>query len=154
MTIGIVTSALNLTGHHPARRMQDIFFSVGNLVNHVLRTQTSNVQVRQMEGKNHHFGVIAPGKVLQRSDGILPLSSGRGWCDHFRIVFLSHLKFVLLSAARTHFMEFGTSISHVLFPVYRAKFRSGCELSYLFRKIDGMSCVQRERDGLRLVVQR
>ena len=56
--------ALNFPPHHPARAMHDTFyFGDGRL----LRTHTSPVQIRAMNGKQPPIRVIAPGKVY-RSD--------------------------------------------------------------------------------------
>lgn len=56
--------ALNFPPHHPARAMHDTFyFGDGRL----LRTHTSPVQIRAMEGGEPPFRLIAPGKVY-RSD--------------------------------------------------------------------------------------
>ncbi|QQS59394.1 phenylalanine--tRNA ligase subunit alpha [Candidatus Peregrinibacteria bacterium] len=93
--------ALNFTEHHPAREMQDTFF-VGNLVNHVLRTQTSNVQIHYMEGKEPPFRVIAPGKVFRKDSDAThsPMFHQVEGLMIDRDVSISHLKFVLLSALR------------------------------------------------------
>jgi len=56
--------ALNFPPHHPARAMHDTFyFPDGKL----LRTHTSPVQIRAMQGRQPPIRVIAPGKVY-RSD--------------------------------------------------------------------------------------
>lgn len=56
--------ALNFPPHHPARAMHDTFyFGDGRL----LRTHTSPVQIRQMQGRQPPIRIIAPGKVY-RSD--------------------------------------------------------------------------------------
>ena len=56
--------ALNFPPHHPARAMHDTFyFGDGRL----LRTHTSPVQVRSMQGRQPPIRIIAPGKVY-RSD--------------------------------------------------------------------------------------
>ena len=56
--------ALNFPPHHPARAMHDTFyFGDGRL----LRTHTSPVQIRAMQGRQPPIRVIAPGKVY-RSD--------------------------------------------------------------------------------------
>jgi phenylalanyl-tRNA synthetase alpha chain len=55
--------ALNTPADHPARSLQDTFFVNGG---HVLRTQTSPVQVRTMEKRRPPVHVIAPGKVYRR----------------------------------------------------------------------------------------
>lgn len=54
--------ALNIPSHHPARDMQDTFyFKDGNL----LRTQTSDIQIRGMEKLEPPFRIIGPGKVFR-----------------------------------------------------------------------------------------
>ena len=56
--------ALNFPAHHPARAMHDTFyFGDGRL----LRTHTSPVQIRAMQGRQPPIRIIAPGKVY-RSD--------------------------------------------------------------------------------------
>lgn len=54
--------ALNFPKDHPARDMQDTFYVSPNVV---LRTHTSPVQVRTMEGRKPPLRVIAPGKVFR-----------------------------------------------------------------------------------------
>ncbi len=54
--------ALNIPKHHPARDMQDTFWTEdGNL----LRTHTSAIQVRGMENAQPPFRVIGPGRVFR-----------------------------------------------------------------------------------------
>jgi phenylalanyl-tRNA synthetase alpha chain len=54
--------ALNIPANHPARAMHDTFyFTDGRL----LRTHTSPVQVRAMQGRKPPFRVIAPGRVYR-----------------------------------------------------------------------------------------
>ncbi len=56
--------ALNFPPHHPARAMHDTFyFADGRL----LRTHTSPVQIRAMQGRQPPIRIIVPGKVY-RSD--------------------------------------------------------------------------------------
>ncbi len=54
--------ALNIPSHHPARAMHDTFyFPNGQL----LRTHTSPVQIRVMQGAKPPFRIIAPGRVYR-----------------------------------------------------------------------------------------
>lgn len=54
--------ALNIPSHHPARDMQDTFFTAeGNL----MRTHTSPVQVRAMEKYGAPLRCVVPGKVFR-----------------------------------------------------------------------------------------
>jgi phenylalanyl-tRNA synthetase alpha chain len=54
--------ALNIPPDHPARDEQDTFYLEGG---HVLRTHTSNVQVRAMTGRPPPFRFIATGRVYR-----------------------------------------------------------------------------------------
>ncbi|MEQ8715213.1 MAG: phenylalanine--tRNA ligase subunit alpha [Cyclobacteriaceae bacterium] len=57
-------SALNFAENHPAREMQDTFFITKN-PDTVLRTHTSNVQIRMMENQKPPFRSIMPGRVYR-----------------------------------------------------------------------------------------
>ena len=61
--------ALNFPAHHPARAMHDTFYvsSETGGDRRLLRTHTSPVQIRAMQGKQPPVRIIAPGKVY-RSD--------------------------------------------------------------------------------------
>jgi phenylalanyl-tRNA synthetase alpha chain len=54
--------ALNIPEEHPARDMQDTFFVADRLV---LRTHTSNVQVRTMAARTPPVRIVAPGMVFR-----------------------------------------------------------------------------------------
>jgi phenylalanyl-tRNA synthetase alpha chain len=54
--------ALNIPDYHPARAMQDTFYTVGG---NVLRTHTSPLQVRYAEVRQPPIKVIAPGRVYR-----------------------------------------------------------------------------------------
>ncbi|MCZ6103230.1 phenylalanine--tRNA ligase subunit alpha [Campylobacter ureolyticus] len=55
--------ALNLPKYHPARDMQDTFYTSDN---HLLRTHTSPVQIRIMQNEKPPIRMIAPGAVFRR----------------------------------------------------------------------------------------
>ncbi|MEC7839014.1 MAG: phenylalanine--tRNA ligase subunit alpha [Chlamydiota bacterium] len=57
--------ALNFAPDHPARDMQDTFYISED---HLLRTHTSNVQVRVMEKNKPPIRVIAPGKAYRNEN--------------------------------------------------------------------------------------
>jgi phenylalanyl-tRNA synthetase alpha chain len=57
-------TALNLPGHHPARDMQDTFYVQQN-PDWLLRTHTSNVQIREMEKGKLPIRIICPGRVYR-----------------------------------------------------------------------------------------
>jgi len=54
--------ALNIPSHHPARAMHDTFYFDAHTL---LRTHTSPVQVRVMEGEEPPLRVICPGRVYR-----------------------------------------------------------------------------------------
>ena len=54
--------ALRIAADHPSRDSHDTFFVSGG---HVLRTQTSPVQIRAMTGRTPPFRFIAPGRVYR-----------------------------------------------------------------------------------------
>ena len=55
-------TALNIPENHPARAMHDTFYIDPE---HVLRTHTSPVQVRYMEGNQPPLKIISPGRVYR-----------------------------------------------------------------------------------------
>lgn len=57
--------ALNIPANHPAKDEQDTFFITKDIL---LRTQTSPVQVRQMEKGRLPIRMIAPGRVFRSDD--------------------------------------------------------------------------------------
>jgi phenylalanyl-tRNA synthetase alpha chain len=63
-------SALNFPENHPAREMQDTFFIEKKNASHegqdiLLRTHTSNVQIRMMENQKPPLRAIMPGRVYR-----------------------------------------------------------------------------------------
>ncbi len=54
--------ALNIPAHHPARAMHDTFYIDEHML---LRTHTSPVQIRVMEGSEPPLKIIAPGRVYR-----------------------------------------------------------------------------------------
>ncbi|HUR12575.1 MAG TPA: phenylalanine--tRNA ligase subunit alpha [Flavitalea sp.] len=57
-------TALNLPEHHPARDMQDTFY-INQNPDWLLRTHTSNVQIREMEKGKLPIRIICPGRVYR-----------------------------------------------------------------------------------------
>ena len=57
--------ALNVPPDHPARDIQDTFWLKPDKLKKLLRTQTSDVQIRYMEKNKPPFAIIVPGKVFR-----------------------------------------------------------------------------------------
>ncbi|NVO01065.1 MAG: phenylalanine--tRNA ligase subunit alpha [Bacteroidetes bacterium] len=100
-------SALNFPPEHPARDMQDTFFIEKN-PDIALRTHTSSVQVRVMEGSKPPIRTISPGRVF-RNEAI----SARAHCIFHQVeglyidkdVSFADLKQTLLYFAKEMFGE-------------------------------------------------
>src|SRR5687767_5228044 len=56
-------TALRMFPNHPSRSMQDTFYIAGS--DHVLRTQTSPVQIRYMQSHKPPIRIICPGRVYR-----------------------------------------------------------------------------------------
>ncbi|MGP1953615.1 MAG: tRNA ligase subunit PheS family protein, partial [Arsenophonus sp. NC-QC1-MAG3] len=54
--------ALNIPTHHPARASHDTFWVDAT---HLLRTQTSGVQIRTMKNKRPPIRIVSPGRVYR-----------------------------------------------------------------------------------------
>lgn len=97
-------SALNFPPEHPARDMQDTFFirkQDGNDI--ALRTHTSSVQVRMMEGGKPPFRAIMPGRVY-RNEAI----SARAHCFFHQVEGLyvdENVSFADLKQTLYHFVR-------------------------------------------------
>lgn len=95
-------TALNIPQDHPAREMQDTFWLDGKMSDHVLRTQTSGIQIRFMEKQNPPIRIIAPGKVFRKDSDAThsPMFHQYEGLMIDKYISLSHLKFVLISALK------------------------------------------------------
>lgn len=60
-------SALNIPSHHPARAMHDTFYFSDE---HLLRTHTSNVQIRYLETHKPPCRVLSSGRVYRCDDDV------------------------------------------------------------------------------------
>jgi phenylalanyl-tRNA synthetase alpha chain len=97
--------ALNFPADHPARDMQDTFYT--DVAPHVLlRSQTSNAQIRYMESHPLPVRVVAPGRVYRNEQ----VSSRKNvlfhQCEGLLVdekVYLSDLKGVLIEFVRQYF---------------------------------------------------
>ncbi len=69
--------ALNFPADHPARDMQDTFYT-DVASNVLLRSQTSNAQIRYMERQKPPFRVVSPGRVYRNEE----VSSRKGVMFH------------------------------------------------------------------------
>ncbi|MCB1741467.1 MAG: phenylalanine--tRNA ligase subunit alpha, partial [Gammaproteobacteria bacterium] len=95
--------ALNIPPHHPARAMQDTFYIPDG---RVLRTHTSNVQIRYMQDRQPPFRIISLGRVY-RCDSDQTHTPMFHQCEGLMVgenVSFTHLKGIL-NDFLTHFFE-------------------------------------------------
>lgn len=94
-------TALNIPPNHPARDMQDTFW-IKDMEKIVLRTQTSDVQIRYMENNKPPLKIIAPGKTYRKDSDAThsPMFHQYEGLMLDRKVSLANLKAVLLEALR------------------------------------------------------
>lgn len=110
-------SALNFPPDHPARDMQDTFF-INGTGGKALRTHTSSVQVRVMEGQKPPIRTISPGRVY-RNEAI----SARAHCMFHQVEALyvdKGVSFAELKGTLDYFAKslFGPGVSIRLRPSY------------------------------------
>ena len=120
---------LNIPANHPAKDEQDTFYINDKIV---LRTQTSPVQVREMEKGHLPIRMIAPGRVF-RADEVDATHSPsfhqiEGLVVDKNITF-SDLKGTLSRICKTVIRTgYKSKIPSTSFPIYRAICRDGRDL--------------------------
>ena len=110
-------TALNLPEHHPARDMQDTFYIHQN-PDWLLRTHTSNIQIREMEKGKLPLRIICPGRVY-RNETI----SARSHCFFHQIEGLyidENVSFADLKQTLYYFVQemYGTDVKIRFRPSY------------------------------------
>jgi len=111
-------AALNFAPDHPARDMQDTFFLPGGLL---LRTHTSNGQIRVLEHRSPPLAVVCPGGCYRRDDPSVRASPAFNQIEGFMIdrhgrITMSHLKGVLTEFAKGFYGETGVRFRGSFFP--------------------------------------
>jgi phenylalanyl-tRNA synthetase alpha chain len=97
--------ALNFPPDHPAREMQDTFFLPGGML---LRTHTSNGQIRVMQRRKPPLAVVCPGNCYRRDELSVRASPMFGQIEGFMVdragrITMAHLKGVLSEFARAFY---------------------------------------------------
>lgn len=138
--------ALNVPKDHPARDMQDTFWVQGVLQT-VLRTHTSSVQVRYMEAHKPPFKIIVPGKVYryEATDAthetqfhqVEGLVVGEG-------ISLANLKDTL---SRFFKRLYGEDVNIRLRPSYFPFVEPGVEIDMSCMKCEGLGCPTCKQTG-------
>ncbi|RDU68172.1 phenylalanine--tRNA ligase subunit alpha [Helicobacter cholecystus] len=109
--------ALNIPKFHPARDMQDTFYTKDQKV---LRTHTSPVQIHTMLAKKPPLKMIAPGAVFRRDYDLThsPMfHQVEGLVvDEKGVVSFSHLKYILQDFLKSIFGDVGVRFRSSFFP--------------------------------------
>jgi len=111
--------ALNFPADHPARDMQDTFFLPGGLL---LRTHTSNGQIRVMERRRPPLAIVCPGNCYRRDELSVRASPMFSQIEGFMvdragIVTMAHLKGILTEFLRALYgSETGVRFRASFFP--------------------------------------
>ena len=143
--------ALNFPPNHPAREMQDTFFLPGGLL---LRTHTSNGQIRVMETRKPPLAIVCPGNCYRRDELSVRASPMFSQIEGFMVdrtgvITMAHLKGVLTEFLRNFFGgRYGSAVSHKLFPIYRAERRGRYQLPAMPRaRLPGMQIQRMDGDS-------
>jgi phenylalanyl-tRNA synthetase alpha chain len=141
--------ALNFPADHPAREMQDTFFLPGGML---LRTHTSNGQIRVMERRRPPLAIVCPGNCYRRDELSVRASPMFSQIEGFMVdragvITMGHLKGVITEFLRAFFRHrYRRALSLEFLPLHRAQRRSRYQLPALSWR--GMPRVQAERmDG-------
>ena len=128
--------ALNLPAYHPARDMQDTFYTKDNKV---LRTHTSPVQIRTMINQKPPIRMIAPGTVFRKDFDIThtPMfNQVEGLVvDEQGVVSFANLKHVMVEFLQHMFGEVEVRFRPSFFPFTEPS--SEVDISCVFCKGDG-----------------
>ncbi len=130
--------ALNIPKHHPARDMQDTFYTSNK---YLLRTHTSATQIHFMEENEPPIRIIAPGRVYRNED-----ISVRSYCLFHQIEGLyidNNVKFSELKGTLDYFARalFGKNVKTRFRPSYFPFTEPSAEMdvSCIFCKCEGCS---------------
>jgi phenylalanyl-tRNA synthetase alpha chain len=145
-------SALNFPENHPAREMQDTFFvekktAAEGSQDIVLRTHTSNVQIRLMEKQKPPIRAIMPGRVY-RNEAI----SARAHCFFHQVEGLyvdRNVSFADLKQTLFHFAKemYGKDIKLRLRPSFFPFTEPSAEIDVTCLICKGAGCVVCKRSG-------
>jgi phenylalanyl-tRNA synthetase alpha chain len=145
-------SALNFPENHPAREMQDTFFVEKKTATEgsqdiVLRTHTSNVQIRLMEKQKPPIRAIMPGRVY-RNEAI----SARAHCFFHQVEGLyvdRNVSFADLKQTLFHFAKemYGKDIKLRLRPSFFPFTEPSAEIDVTCLICKGAGCVVCKRSG-------
>src|SRR6478735_3915825 len=139
-------TALNLPEHHPARDMQDTFY-IQQQPDWLLRTHTSNIQIREMEKGQLPLRIVCPGRVY-RNETI----SARSHCFFHQIEGLyidEHVSFADLKQTLYYFVQemYGKDIKVRFRPSYFPFTEPSAEMDISCLLCNGKGCSVCKKTG-------
>jgi phenylalanyl-tRNA synthetase alpha chain len=139
-------TALNLAENHPARDMQDTFY-LSKGPDWLLRTHTSNVQIREMEKGQLPIRIICPGRVY-RNETV----SARSHCFFHQVEGLyidKHVSFADLKQTLYYFVRemFGEDVRVRFRPSYFPFTEPSAEMDISCMLCKGEGCAVCKRTG-------
>lgn len=139
-------TALNLPEHHPARDMQDTFYIHQN-PDWLLRTHTSNIQIREMEKGQLPLRIICPGRVY-RNETV----SARSHCFFHQVEGLyidENVSFADLKQTLYYFVQemYGKDIRVRFRPSYFPFTEPSAEMDISCQLCDGSGCTVCKKTG-------
>jgi phenylalanyl-tRNA synthetase alpha chain len=139
-------TALNLPEHHPARDMQDTFYLSLNPA-WLLRTHTSNIQIREMQKGQLPLRVICPGRVY-RNETV----SARSHCFFHQVEGLyidEHVSFADLKQTLYFFVQemYGKDVKVRFRPSYFPFTEPSAEMDISCQLCHGEGCAVCKKTG-------
>ncbi len=139
-------TALNLPEHHPARDMQDTFY-INQHPDWLLRTHTSNIQIREMEKGKLPLRIVCPGRVY-RNETI----SARSHCFFHQIEGLyidENVSFADLKQTLYYFVQemYGTDVKIRFRPSYFPFTEPSAEMDINCQICNGSGCTVCKHTG-------
>ncbi|MBU4536666.1 phenylalanine--tRNA ligase subunit alpha [Patescibacteria group bacterium] len=139
--------ALNVPQDHPARDMQDTFWLKPENLKKLLRTQTSDVQIRYMENNKAPFAIIVPGKVFRNEATDATHDAQFNQCEG--LVVGENITLANLKGTLEGFLKklFGNDVIIRLRPGYFPFVEPGVEVDMVCFKCKGKGCPSCSHSG-------
>ena len=139
--------ALNVPKDHPARDMQDTFWLKPENLKKLLRTQTSDVQIRYMEKNKPPFAIVVPGKVFRNEATDATHDAQFHQCEGLMVgenITLANLKGTLEKFLKK---LFGKDVEIRLRPGYFPFVEPGVEIDMVCFRCEGKGCPSCSHSG-------
>lgn len=139
--------ALNVPADHPARDMQDTFWLKPENLKRLLRTQTSDVQIRYMENNKPPLAIFVPGKVFRNEATDATHDAQFHQCEG--LVVGENISLANLKGTLETFLQklFGKDVTVRLRPGFFPFVEPGVEVDMVCFKCEGKGCPSCSHSG-------